>query len=370
MSDKKFFGTEPDEVRLAVVLMEKAFFLESSESRLVLLEKAFEDAIKERDDGLCVRIIHHWCVQSGIAKERPGEEVEKAALPKLEGMFMKLAGLARERGAPMAPARLAVFKAILGLWHPWHTETSAAAFDFCAAAIGDIKQPNDAAKDDWTPGMRMLYGTYVPRGERDQMSDAFKDRANSVGFDDGRLEIWLDRYASVHYYYMTIPLLSTACARKGGTHRARREARQRQACKDFDVEKRSRAAWALQQMLMKGVKRIDEAMDHFRHFVGKGVECMEDDTPDADRWTVYGVAEYEYPSPSHAVIRVRLPDELRREMYPAMRQRADKRAGDFYRIFKKEISVKIEIIRPASSDALRIQEVVYGTWPESTEDGA
>ncbi len=339
MDQKGCRDLEGDAV-LASAMAEKLFGQLSESGGVVALREIFGEALESYNDMLGVQAVNRWAV-SYAASNAEGQ-IDAGMFACLTVMFWDAHAKYRGGAYPMGKTLLAVFAQILALWRPRMSETSVAAFEFCAAATQPM---NGSEYEDWTGAMKEFRGKHVHKEDRAAMEAMIRDKANTDKgglnrvFDERELAAWNDRYANVpHFSLEVLTILRVAHARKCSS---RDEAVRREVCGDITY---LNSSGSLRRLLVSEVKKgmkFDELVrQHLRQRIMENTGFMQHDEPGKfDK--MYGRLHIEYESFTKVRVDVLLPPEMPEALRADMLRRAKYHAGQLHKASGEEVSVVI-----------------------------
>lgn len=317
--------------------------------RLAGFQAMFEGAVRRGEDKLAAQAVQCWSL--AFKDAQPMQDQQKTELAKLDmltSMFFVVHEQYKARDYQgMTEALLAVFREILALWHPWMWGSCRKAFEFCAAIVAGMS--SSSGHDGWTNAMHLMKDRHIRKEERGIMITLIQEKANNEknhmdSFDEEALEKWIDAYAfSTHFPEKVMTALSTACARKGGTCRARDEVVRREVCGRLD---RLSATRPLRKVLVRVVRQWTDfsrrMQNAFSSEMWGKLENMATDERGKDV-AFYGEIIIRYVSLTAVQVDVVLPVDLSQPLCGDMQRRAEEHARHFRTVMGKEVAIMIRI---------------------------
>ncbi len=341
MSQNGTRDAEGDAV-LAAAMAERLFRKLSQSGEVLELREIFTDAMESYNDVLGVQAVNRWAL-SYAASNAEGQ-IDAGMFACLTVMFWEAHAKYRGGAYPMGKTLLAVFGQILALWRPNMSETSIAAFEFCAAASDPM---SGQEYEGWTSAMRLFRGKFVHKEDRAAMVGMIRDKANKKGrpcedFDSDSLGEWIDRYAdTVHFSKEILDDLEVAYTRKACV---RTEKMRRQVCRHLLVVDASSALRAfLGETVVKQWAKFDKrAMSALSGMWPRGHEG-EMARDGIGLWNnFYGTILVIYHARLRVQVDVVLPEGTPTNLCSDMTRRAEARVERF-RDLNKDASILIRV---------------------------
>lgn len=151
------FKTDTADGALAAFLAEDGFSRLSYSDRIFAIDRAFAKALSSRNDLLGVNAIRYY-VQACRGRNEGLSSREKCNVWIISNLISKYQAVydyIEHGNETMEKTRLAIFGESVALWHRERTPSSAAAFEFCAAAQCPVSK-SVTVGEDGTRVMRNL----------------------------------------------------------------------------------------------------------------------------------------------------------------------------------------------------------------------